>query len=89
MTLVLTLFLALSACAGEPQYCDTLCEDAGFDGIDELAEGCFCSAPSGLGGSITESACQDYCEDVGGSAEDALLETTDTTDDTCLCASEG
>jgi hypothetical protein len=87
MTFSLLLTL-LTACA-EPQHCDDLCESSGFEGIDELQEGCFCSAPNGLGGAVSQEACENYCVATGGAVEDATVENTNGVDDTCLCASEG
>ena len=84
------LFAALVltfGCAAEPEPCDALCESAGFQGIEEFADGCYCSMPDGLGGELSQDACEGYCRDVGGSADEAALASTDTPNDTCLCES--
>ena len=83
----MTLLLLL-ACDREPQPCDDLCEAAGFSGVEEYDDGCYCSGGDGLGGSLDQAACEDYCVAVGGSADDAEVTSTQGTDDTCLCVSE-
>ncbi len=85
MTRLIFSMIVLVGCGGAADPCDTLCEDAGFSGIDATSDGCFCSA-GGLGGSLTVEACDTYCADVHGSADDARLETTTTLDDSCVCA---
>lgn len=78
---------SLVAACGAADPCDTLCEDAGFDGVDVAEDRCSCSSPAGLGGALSLSDCQDYCETVGAGADGAVLSTEETEDDTCVCGS--
>lgn len=81
------LTCALASCASDPQPCDTLCESAGYQNISETEEGCFCATPEGLGGQLDASGCETYCDAIGADPDDAVLTTTETANDTCLCPS--
>ncbi|MBX2797742.1 MAG: hypothetical protein KTR31_08745 [Myxococcales bacterium] len=75
----------VAACSAEPELCDRLCVDAGFQNVEETSEGCFCSSGNGLGGSLTQDACEEYCLAVESSTEDAVVASTQGPDDSCLC----
>lgn len=83
------MLMILLACA-EPEPCDTLCEAAGFDGVEELGHddgsvSCACSGGDGLGGALTQEACDAYCAEVGGEPE---VQSQSGIDDTCFCSSD-
>ncbi|MCO4747645.1 MAG: hypothetical protein KC912_22810 [Proteobacteria bacterium] len=85
MRATLTLLVVLIAGCGSADPCDALCDDAGFSGVDVTAEGCFCSAGSGLGGELNLSNCEDYCTETTGSDAFAHLESSLTSNDSCVC----
>ncbi len=78
----------LVGCGGDPQPCDTLCEEGGFSQVDETADGCFCSGGELGASSLDQGACEDYCDALGVPRENAVLATTEEADDTCTCVSE-
>jgi hypothetical protein len=80
-----TIWTLLALACAQPEPCDTLCESSGFQNIEETNEGCFCSESDGLGGRLTQDACDDYCDALGAGA--GTLESTQETDDTCVCES--
>lgn len=64
------LLILLSLACADPEPCDVLCDAAGFDNLSETSDAsgltCHCSGGDGLGGSVTEEACDDCCASVGG-----------------------
>ncbi|MCB9763810.1 MAG: hypothetical protein H6739_28835 [Alphaproteobacteria bacterium] len=88
--IILLIHLGL-ACA-DPEPCDTLCESAGFDSVEETGDAsgltCLCSGGEGLGGLVTEDDCATYCAAVGSGADSAEVLNTNGSDDTCFCSSD-
>lgn len=76
--LFLTLGLGLGlaggmACDTEDTPCDNMCDQGLFGNVDETSENgeltCSCSKTK-----PSQSACESYCEEMGGSAENATVD---------------
>lgn len=78
----LTFGLGLACDQGAEEPCDTLCAEGPFGNVEEIASedgtltcGCGSNTPS-------QNACESYCEDVGGDADNASV-----VDQSCVCPS--
>ena len=80
------LFALLSACAGESDPCDDLCELGDFDSVEATEAGCTCSGGGGLGAEVSLEDCADYCGAIG---EDPDAAVVDADGDAYVCSCDG
>lgn len=61
------------ACDSEDGPCDNMCDQGAFGNVDEFSDNgtltCECSRKS-----PSQNACEAYCEEVGGSADNATVD---------------